>query len=1092
MINNNERRNLENESKKLEEMANHCFKNEDYEGALTHFLSLLENEKLLLEPDDDGIRGSHFNIGFILLKMKRYKEAIVHFTLALEILEKRSNPSNPDVIDYHSILGNCYMNIEQNEDALIHFQIMLDARETYLPDNLSEIVEAHYKVGTIHYNLGQYEDAQRHIKRALEIQEKILPLDSLEIAGYNRAVGNTYRQMGKFEEALCYYKHSLEIFEELNPLNHHELAQSLGCVAIAYDELGRHSDALQLNLQALEMMSEALPTNHIDIASLHGNVAKNYHEMGQYENAIWHLNEALVIRQNSLGTGHPDIAMTHQSIGTAYGALGHLGMFDNALHHLNIASEIMESFPGHPYAAMVHNSLGVIYGELEQYEKSLHHLEIALEIRENTLPENHPDISQSHNNLGQIKLLLYMYDDALQHGMRAIEIMEKTLPTDHPGVVITHSNIGVILSEMGRYKEALKHHATALDVMENIFPSEHPRIAITYTNIGCTYYEQGKYEKAAEMALQLMKRLPEIYRNIMATYSESIRASLLQSMNENLSFIYTVVKISQHMFSAEALYNMLLHTKNIGAEAEFLTRASGLERYRDYKEELDMLKMLIEDRNVLMLNNFAQKNLIAEKNREIQKIELKLSPFIREIDFKLHMANMTSETVFENLPLNHALIEYGWFFYSETPDDTALGIKSGGRYCVFVLVNKKITVKFLESDNNIHTKLYSLREKMKLKSDAESEMTELFQLLFEPIAEFFHDIEHIYIAPDSELYKLPFELLLDKEGKTLSDKFSISYLSTGRDIVRSKIWNTSDTDYHSVAILADPMYDLPDNTVINTDDDSKTSDIRGFTQSRDSGKLALFSPLPFGRAEADILDKHFDGEKHRYYELDARKSVLSEIVAPNIIHIVTHGFAHEQQEFLSHQRKFVQLQTHTTAEDPLVRCGLAFSGANTWLKSDKQKRLDEYGDGILNAKEVLSLNLHGTNLLVLSACQTALGEVKNGEGIHGLRRSFELVGVQTILCTLWDVSDIAGAILMERFYKNLLNDGKSKLASLINAKDYIRNMTCRDLISWSEKMAPNLTEELLHDVTENNFSLDEKIFSHPFFWAGYILQGGIN
>jgi len=311
-----------------------------------------------------------------------------------------------------------------------------------------------------------------------------------------------------------------------------------------------------------------------------------------------------------------------------------------------------------------------------------------------------------------------------------------------------------------------------------------------------------------------------------------------------------------------------------------------------------------------------------------------------------------------------------------------------------------------------------------------------------------------YIAPDGELYKLPFELLLNEKGKRLSDMYSVSYLSSGRDILRPENWNKSFEGYKSAAILADPLYKLPDDIITQAEDDNKPDEHRGIIsrQSRDihNTQEELFKPLPFAEAEAAALDRIFNGKKEKRLKIDAKKYVLEKIGSHDIIHISTHGFAFEDNKFSEEDLKPISMDIpNIRAEDPLIRCGLAFAGVQNWLESDMKKPLKEYGDGILNAKELLSLDLSNTDLLVLSACQTGLGEIKNGEGIKGLRRAFELTGVRSLICTLWSVDDLSSAILMERFYKYLLVDKMNKIQALSNAKDYVKKIeTCLQLLNY--------------------------------------------
>ena len=939
------------------------------------------------------------------------------------------------------------------------------------------IFQIHDNIGIALIGLGQYEDALRHCKLALEIAENT-PLYRDSIAGIHNNIGVVNHCLGLYEDAL----------------HHHKLA--------------------------LEIIEDSLSPDYPNIATTHNYLGLVYFELSQYEDALRHYKLALDITENLPSPDRHDIAGIHNNIGGVY---TRLGLYEDALRHLKLAFDIAtKSLPlKHPHIGVIHHDMGVIYGELGLYEDALRHSKLALNISKKSLPPKHPDSVKTHYCISVTYCKLGRYKDALRHGKLALKISKKSLPPGHPDIALTHRGIGVAYGYLGLYKDALRHSKLALEIAEKSLPPEHPDIAQLYSKLIIACYDHGDNEEVLKNFIALTERLQTVYLNIMSTYSENFRTNLLRSISKTLSVLNTVANTNSEKIDTKVLYGLLLRTKDIGAEAEFAIRASSLpELYPEYADGLIKLKEKQQRRDHLMMNDPAQKEEIESLSKEIQDIEIQLSPYVKEIDFKRYMAGMTAETVLEKLPQNHALLEYGWYYYQKSAADTRTGITNGGRYYVYLLRDGEITLRYLEdSDELIHEKLYEVRRKITatkkngshLSLEIKEELRELYRMLISPFAEFLHDIEHLYIAPDGELYKLPFELLLDENNCAFSDRFAISYLSSGRDLARPERWNKPVQGYTSAAILADPLYDLPDGGGPETaSDDDNSGKVRGIRsrQSRDWDIQTRFSPLPFGKVEADALDRVFGGKKDIRYQLNAKKSTLNEIGSPEIIHIITHGFAHEKQELTENQLKMLPVMGrpfHGNAENPLIRSGLAFSGANTWLKSDRKNPLKEYGDGILNAKEVLSLELHGTDLLVLSACQTALGETKNGEGIKGLRRSFELAGVRSILCTLWSVADDASAILMEKFYENLLNKGMDKLQSLTNAKEYIKNMTNNQLINYYREIGSNYEKKGFKDKAkefedkaihkeESIFKDDseEKPFKHPYFWAGYILQGDIS
>jgi CHAT domain-containing protein len=171
----------------------------------------------------------------------------------------------------------------------------------------------------------------------------------------------------------------------------------------------------------------------------------------------------------------------------------------------------------------------------------------------------------------------------------------------------------------------------------------------------------------------------------------------------------------------------------------------------------------------------------------------------------------------------------------------------------------------------------------------------------------------------------------------------------------------------------------------------------------------------------------------------------------------------------------------------MLRSGLAFAGANTWLKGGTLP--PNAGKGLVFAQDVAALDLWATELAVLSACNTAIGDIKIGEGVFGLRRAFAIAGAKTLVMSLWSVPDRATALLMQHFFTNL-HEGLGRAEALQEAQNYIRTITVKDL------QQSDLGQKLLDELVEKNFlpqdlqfCQSDKPLAHPFFWGAWVCQG---
>ena len=425
-----------------------------------------------------------------------------------------------------------------------------------------------------------------------------------------------------------------------------------------------------------------------------------------------------------------------------------------------------------------------------------------------------------------------------------------------------------------------------------------------------------------------------------------------------------------------------------------------------------------------------------------------------------------------------AVLEYVFYNFL----DPATGKKSG-RYGVFFLYHEVSYFEVGDADE-IHAMVDEALAGISSPDGAGGGTEALYLRLIAPVesAKLLKRNMHLYIAPDRELFRLPFELLTDAKGKALMDKASVSYISTGRDLLRMR---SGQMKPGSAAIVADPQFNVEAAGAEPTTGGAKQRDNFEQLQRKfrfiDIGGLwpEGIAELPGTALEAEVVRSLLAADI--FTGSEAKKSVLQIIEPPDVLHIATHGF-------------YKQAEANA---DPFLNVGLLMAGAQPRNRGAEIE--DEFGDGILNGRDVMALNLNRTSLVVLSACETGKGTVLTGEGIQGLRRAFELAGVKTIICTLWKTDDMASAVFMSVFYENFIKRGIGTLKSLNAAKCFMRTATVAELrenICFGavsrQILASRLGDERkVRQYREVYYRADvtERPYSHPFYWAGFVLQG---
>jgi hypothetical protein len=347
--------------------------------------------------------------------------------------------------------------------------------------------------------------------------------------------------------------------------------------------------------------------------------------------------------------------------------------------------------------------------------------------------------------------------------------------------------------------------------------------------------------------------------------------------------------------------------------------------------------------------------------------------------------------------------------------------------------------------------------------------------LFDALIPTLGDRRRLLLSPDGALAWLPFEVLPTDDGGRLIDRYQISYLGCGRDVLR--FGAVSSGQPADPLVIADPDFDLG----AETSRGGGPSTVKGGQPATSRPRRGFWSRL-FGRRDAvppseprpvataaPFHARHsrdFNRSQHRFARLPGSREegeriagllqkqpwlgaaalegrLKQECRSPYVLHLATHGFFLRDQHYdLNRMSRGLELVAWEASpasgrlsgpemENPLLRSGLALAGANTWLQNGALP--PEAEDGLLTAEDVSGLDLLSTELVVLSACETGLGTVQIGEGVLGLRRAFVLAGAKTLIMSLWKVPDRQTQELMEEFYRRILA-GQSRADALREAQ----------------------------------------------------------
>jgi CHAT domain-containing protein len=412
--------------------------------------------------------------------------------------------------------------------------------------------------------------------------------------------------------------------------------------------------------------------------------------------------------------------------------------------------------------------------------------------------------------------------------------------------------------------------------------------------------------------------------------------------------------------------------------------------------------------------------------------------------FRTQATTITASRVRRAIPNDAAMVE--WFRY--TPFDpmaisTAEPIKP--RYVAYVIkLHKDTEVIDIGEAQAIESLVQDFRSAASdsKRTDFKISALALSEKLIKPLRPYLTGINHLLISPDGALNLVPIAALLDENGDYLAKHFEITYLTSGRDLLNINAKSASRGD---AIVIADPDFGTSTNRY------ALASPLTQPQRSIDLDRGGLiFRPLTNTALEAQELKRLLKlNTSSVLLQNEATEFNVKHLHGPRILHIASHGFFLNDQELTNELKKrIVALPDAAARENPLLRSGLALADANS-------RHSGVSDDGILTALEVAQLDLNGTELVVLSACDSAIGDVQNGEGVYGLRRALVLAGAQTQITSLWKVSDEATRVLMVDYYQRLLK-GEGRSAALLHAQ---------------QAMMANPNS------------------SHPYYWASFIPLG---
>lgn len=702
-------------------------------------------------------------------------------------------------------------------------------------------------------------------------------------------------------------------------------------------------------------------------------------------------------------------------------------------------------------------------GKLAESEERL--LEV-LEMAKLAYHPKHPTVLLIIHMLGSFALARGDYNRADSLMDIELAMSDEIHSKSHPMRSSIFQQKSNILLAQGKPREALDFALQAIAIVKEAtgdYPTD--RLTGNLQNAGTVAMAAGNWELADDMFNELLSHRHSFLNTVFGYASEKEKLNYLGIYPSIISSILSGAIDPSGERLQKTAFNMILRGKGMAIDAIAAEQAAAICSSDPFLDSLiEERRSICSEISGLFLSSreYAEdlpqklQQLYEKKDAVEKKLSLNCSGMhldsdgaisVGEVASKIRDRSALCEFIrFTNRDIarpydSHRRSEQIYMAMILTPDTNITAVNLGNARVLDSLITQYHDLM----SEALHT--YLTGEDNELYQQYIEISNQLYRRMILPLMPSLAGIDKVNIAPDGMINLLPFETLTRDGKRFLIDDYQFVYLTSGRDLLR----NRPDLSGRDAFVIADPDFMTdPSGPPLPTASGSSSMFASRGNAATPECLASMFSPLPMTKQEGMWVSKLLN-QTGRYDvtlldSSQACEGALKRISnPPDILHIATHGYFCEQAQNIN-------------SSNPLLRSGLILAGANRTI-GEMSKDTNGSEDGILTAMEVSGLDLVGTDLVVLSACQTGIGDVRNGEGVFGLRRAFQHAGAKSVVMSMFAIPDESASELMERFYENWLS-GQSKASALHNA-----------------------SLEILNERRQNDKSIN------PLFWGGFILVG---
>lgn len=853
------------------------------------------------------------------------------------------------------------------------------------------------RLGDYSYDRADFEAAGSYYTQALEMRLEIFGESHVRVASSLDRLATLLSYLEQLDSATVLFEKALDVFEQTLGPDHPQLGGVLNNMAMIMSKRAAYAEASIHYLRAIEIEEQGENPSLYRLTAYRNNLAVVYLNQHDYDRAVDNYVE--IVKTQELLSGNEDAALIPYltNLGIAYQRQGDLVKAESVFRRdYNLSKEKLGA--EHTETANCAHNLASCLRDIEKYEESEIFFGEALAIREKILGADHPLTSSTAIEQSGMYMAVGKLDEAG-------EILEGRQGYDTVSTLRSTPIEAENLLYYWRYLSLRDNHQRAFQVAQIAFESV------------AKHFQANSWVLPEEDALKLASLSRRAAHKCISSLISLEKPVATDIEKATEVILRTKGQVSDEIFERRRLLTTEsdpvisglaeAYTEQKRNLAQLYVRGRGDQNESDYRELLDSLTEMV----TALESNLARKSASFKPRQDSR--------------------NITTENIRRSLPDDAVLVEYLKYSYELPGAD-----QSEFRYLVAVIDHDEpARITDLGSGDRIDSLVVAYREHLlKLSSASHAPLmadskeysqiaAALYQAVLEPIRKQLSKRSIILLAPDGTLNLVSFAGLIDNSGKYLVETHAVHYLSSGRELARMK---SSYPAGKGLLAIGNPDYDASPAERLSQEESRRFAGIEetehagpNLRSGCDYFRGIRLQSLPGTEREVERIKEGWmaaQSEKAEAWTGAAATEDILKASAPGkrIVHLATHGY-YVSGQCESPDGNGIQsgFAPDIVGENPLLLSGLFFAGANLHGEGSEEAGIE---DGVLTAYEVSAIDLRGVQMVVLSACETGLGKVREGEGVYGLRKAFQLAGARTVVSALWPVPDKQTAAIMSKLY----------------------------------------------------------------------------